>query len=367
VHPVVGPVIDNAEKARFGLFPYYAADDFVDARFSRALRADSAITLRTRLRNGMEVARPFSEAEFVAVRDAIAQRQQELGTAPANKPTAQEGTSEFVGRTYSVELNSGTTFIGVLQLSTPTDLEFVTKDLGLVRVQRTNVKQMVMLSLSQAAKGYDDVGNGNRLFFGPTARNLRKGEGTVQDIYVFFLGVNYGFTDYFSMGALFSWVPAAGTDNFFALTPKLSFPIKENLRAGAGALVFFQKGEMINLTYANTTYGSADNNFTAGVGYSFGRDEDLNTPVFMLGGMSRLTRRISIMNETYILRISDPYFSATLIGGIAGVRVASPRISGSLALLYAGYSNERSGGFGDRSDGTAIPFAEVTFRFGKIK
>ena len=52
VSPAVGEAIDGAEKARFGLFPDYAADDFQEARFLRALAPDSAITLRTRLRDG---------------------------------------------------------------------------------------------------------------------------------------------------------------------------------------------------------------------------------------------------------------------------------------------------------------------------
>jgi hypothetical protein len=258
----------------------------------------------------------------------------------------------------------------VLQAATPTELEFLTKDLGVLRIKRSDVKQMVLLTADRANKGYDDVGNGNRLFFAPTARNLRRGEGTVQDIYIFLLGVNYGITDNFSMGALFTWLPEAGSDNLFALTPKVSFPVSEGVHVGGGGLLVFVGGANINIVYGNTTFGSADNNLTAGVGYSFIRGEYINTPIFMLGGATRVGRRISLMNESYVLRVSDQYSNATLVGGIAGLRVAATRISGSLGLLYGyyAYDSRYNSGYPDTDSGTQWhPFAEVTFRFGKVK
>ncbi|WP_460503078.1 hypothetical protein, partial [Hymenobacter agri] len=86
VHPAVGPEIDAAEKARFGLFPNYAADDFQAARFVRSLTPDSAITLKTTLRNGRQLTRPYLPEEFAAVHDVIEQRQRELATAPPPPP-----------------------------------------------------------------------------------------------------------------------------------------------------------------------------------------------------------------------------------------------------------------------------------------
>ncbi|WP_426060380.1 hypothetical protein [Hymenobacter sp. B1770] len=287
---------------------------------------------------------------------------------PALAPT--RGAGEVIGLTYTVELVSGTSFIGRLTTVSAEELTFETTDLGLLTVKRTNIKQITLLTQEQARLGYDYIGNGNRLSFAPTARNLRRGEGTVQNIYIFLIGVNYGITDNFSMGALFSWIPEAGSENFFALTPKLSFPVSGNDRVhvGAGALIAFQGGDTYTLAYGNTTYGSADNNVTAGVGYAFVSGESFNTPVFMLGGATRVARRISLLNETYILNITEQGYRATLIGGIAGLRVSGQRLSGSLGLLYGFYSfsSSRYSG-GDNSDGSAIPFAEVTYRFGRTK
>lgn len=294
-------------------------------------------------------------------------------TAPLPAPAAASyGTpTEVIGATYSVELKSGNTFIGVLSAATAAELEFTTKDLGVLHIQRQNLKQLILLTAEQARRGYDDVGNGNRLFFGPTARNLRKGEGYVQNLELFILNANYGITDNFSMGAMASIVPDAGSDNFVGLTPKLSFPVAENVRAGVGAMLLFTSSGTGGVTYANATYGGADHNLTAGIGYGFaGQTGFSNTPVFMLGGATRISRRISLMNETYILRDRTSYGTATLIAGIAGLRYAGPRIGGGLGLLYvhAAYNENTFGSRGyEYSDGTAIPFAEFTIRFGKLK
>ena len=283
-------------------------------------------------------------------------------------PAPAAGPGEVVGLSYTVEVVSGTSIIGVLTAVSAEELTFQTKDLGLLTIKRANIKQLTLMTADQARHGYDYQGNGNRLFFAPTARNLRKGEGTVQTIDIFLLGVNYGITENISMGALFTWVPGAGSDNLFALTPKVSFPVSERTRLGAGALVFFQQGTNFTLGYGNATFGSADNNFTAGVGYAFVGGSYVNTPVFMLGGATRVSRRVSLLNETYILSVKDRYENATFVGGIAGVRVSGQRLSGSLGLMYGyfNYSNRRYSG-DSFSDGSAIPFAEATYRFGRVK
>jgi len=289
-----------------------------------------------------------------------------LSTAPPASPAAEPG--EVIGQTYTVEVASGTSVIGVLTAVSAEELTFQTKDLGVLVIKRTNLKQLSLMTPEQARRGYDYQGNGNRLFFAPTARNLRRGEGTVQTIDIFLLGVNYGITDNISMGALFTWVPAAGADNLFALTPKVSFPVNERVRLGGGGLLFFQQGTNFTLAYGNATYGSADNNLTAGVGYAFVGGKYVNTPVFMLGGATRVSRRISLLNETYILNIKDSYENATFVGGIAGVRVSGQRLSGSLGMMYGFYSYTNRRYAGDNSgDGGAYPFAEATYRFGRVK
>ena len=357
VSPVVGEVIDGAEKARFGLFPYYAADDFQDARFVRALAPDSATTLRARLRDGRLMARPFTPAEFQATHDLIERRQRELDAnsqPAANGPAAAgQDTPEVPGRSYSVELRSGTTFTGVLQTVGPEELEFMTKELGLVKVQRGNLKRMLLLTTEQAAKGYTDVGNGTRMFFAPTARNLRRGEGYVQDIDVYLIGVNYGITDNVSMGVLVPVLPFL-TGTTFAVTPKVSVPVTEKFSVGVGALyarIAFFGGQSSGggVAYGVATYGTSDDNVTGGLGYGFtDRDGASSSPVVLLGGAKRVSRSFAFVTETYI--VSGGFL------GLIGGRLQGDRYGGSLGFLY-----------GTKVGGIYPAYLELTYRFGKHK
>ncbi|MFD2721880.1 hypothetical protein ACFST9_24400 [Hymenobacter monticola] len=384
--PAVGEVIDAAEKARFGLFPNYAADNFLDARFVRALAPDSALTLRIRQRDGQVLNRPSLPMEFEAVREVIERRLRELEPAAAGAATTAPGRGsgaalarssgaagaqpEIIGRSYSVELKSGNSFVGVLRTAGPQEMEFETKDLGTVRVQRANLRDLVLLTDGQSRRGYDYVGNGNRLFFGPTARNLRRGEGYVQDIDIFLLSANYGITDNFSMGVIASFIPGLGSYNLVGLTPKVSFGAKDNLRFGAGAMVVFVSGYTAGVTYANATVGSADHNLTGGVGFGFSGSGGFgSTPVFMLGGATRVSRRIFLMNESYLVRYTDTNRKSTGLAGIAGLRVAWPRISGSLGLMYVhtAYDEQYTYSRVSQNYTDAFPYAEVTFRFGRVK
>jgi hypothetical protein len=266
---------------------------------------------------------------------------------PLPAPSVAGPRQEIIEQMYSVELRSGTNFLGTLQAATAQDLTFVTKDLGTVTVLRTNLRQLTLLTPKQASLGFDNVGNGTRLFFAPTARNLRKGEGYVQDIDIVLLGINYGITDNFSIGVLVPIVPGLGL-NVFALTPKLSIPVNDKLAFGVGTLFAVVDGSTGGIAYSVATYGSADNNVTAGLGYAFAGGEFSSTPVAVVGGAVRIARRISLIDETYIADGG--------VGGLLGVRAAASRVSGSLGFLYAS------------GLGQIYPaYLDFVYRFGKVK
>ena len=142
---------------------------------------------------------------------------------------------EVIGQNYSVETVGGTLFNGTLRETTDQTLTFETRELGLVTIQRVNMRQLMTQTPDQVRRGFDYVGNGTRMFIAPTARNLHKGEGYVQDINVFLLGVNYGLTDNISVGLLVPVVPVLGVP-FVVATPKVSIPVTDKLHLGVGVL-----------------------------------------------------------------------------------------------------------------------------------
>jgi len=69
----------------------------------------------------------------------------------------------------------------------------------------------------------------------------------------------------------------------------------------------------------------------------------------VVGGAKRVSRRIFLINETYI--VDDGF------GGLFGLRIAASRVSGSLGALYlTGFDS-----------GIYPAYAEFAYRFGKIK
>ena len=311
----------------------------------------------------------------------------------ASAPAISAPDAFLLGRTYRVETVQGTTFSGVLVSMSLTALEFDTQELGHLTLERGQVRQANLVGPTKAGAkaGYYDIGNGNRLFFAPTARGLRRGENTLQVISLYFVGANFGITDNISMGGYISVIPGLGLSNqFLMLTPKISFPISEKLHLGAGVLYLripdfngaFDRSYGAGILYGAATYGSADDNLTAGLGYGFFEGEIGTTPILQLGGQKRVSRRVSLISENYI--ILD---SRAGMGGLYGAKINWPRTSLGLGAGYfytfahqqtetntyydystgQTYTNTQTynrGGYGGTSYILPV-YIDFTYRFGK--
>jgi hypothetical protein len=266
---------------------------------------------------------------------------------------------EVIGQTYSIETVGGVQFNGILRAASEQALTFETRELGVVTVQRTSLRQLTNQTPEQARRGFDYVGNSTHMFLAPTARNLHQGEAEAQVINIFLGGINYGITDNISVGLLVPVIPFVGIPAV-AITPKVSVPLTDKLRVGAGVLYGFTTGlfgsqtESAGLGYGLATYGTADTNVTLGLGYGFAGGDNWSSPVGVVGANVRLSRLFTLVNETYLASFD----SRNGLGGLAGLRYATPRFSGSLGALY----------YTSRYDSGIYPaYLDVAFRFGKIK
>ncbi|HLK96460.1 MAG TPA: hypothetical protein VK364_01705, partial [Hymenobacter sp.] len=136
--------------------------------------------------------------------------------------------------------------------------------------------------------------------------------------------------------------------SLLAITPKFSVPVSEKFHVGAGALVSRAFNTTFGVGYGLGTYGTADQNLTLGLGYAFAEGEINSTPVVVIGGATRVSRRISLLNETYL---AD---GGAL--GLFGLRMAGSQFSGSLGFIY-----------GSEIGGIFPAYAEVAYRFGRVK
>ncbi|QJX46477.1 hypothetical protein HMJ29_05815 [Hymenobacter taeanensis] len=367
ISPVVGPIIDGSEKARYNLFPFYSSKEFKEAAFEQSLTPDSTITLRTTLVDGRILLRPIPHYEYLNTRRQIEEQAQALRPAAGASP-------DSVGGSYRVTLRSGSTFAGVLRATRPQELEFSTQEPEAVIIPRSQIIRMELIpkvELDDAMRhptwGY--VGNGTRVFFAPTARGLRAGEGYFQIIDLFMLGLNYGITDNVSVGILASAVPGAGLDNqLVALTPKVSYPISNKLSVGAGVLYAriptfdsygSSSGYGAGVAYGLLTTGSADNNFTVGLGYGFsgGRGEQGfgKSPVAVISGATRVSKRISLMSENYLITSGSGG-----LAGLYGMRLNWPRTTLGIGSFYVAPFE------GDGVFGYIYPaYIDLSLRFGK--
>lgn len=248
-------------------------------------------------------------------------------------------TNEYLlGRSYRIETTKGTNFTGRVVALSLDGIEFESAELGHINLQRDQVRHADLEGDAPilTKSGYYDIGNGTRLFNAPTGRGLRRGEGTLLTTYLFFVGGEYGFTDNFSVGATVSLIPGVAlSQQAFVLSPKFTAPISESVHLGAGIIYANIPFDGSNsggagLGYGALTYGGADDNLTLGVGYGFTSGEIGKTPVFQFGGQKRVSRRISLLSENYI--VGD---SQAGMGGLYGIKFNWRRTSLGVAAAYA--------------------------------
>ncbi len=142
--------------------------------------------------------------------------------------------------------------------------------------------------------------NRTRLFFGPTARGLPKGEGylAVYEIIMPFLGV--ALSDRFILAGGTPLLFGGGGSRPFWLAPKLTVLDTGRTQAALGVLAFAVEDHSAGVIYGVMTRGSAQQSATVGLGYGYVDDDLAEKPAVMLGGEIRVGRRTKLVTENYL-------------------------------------------------------------------
>jgi hypothetical protein len=251
----------------------------------------------------------------------------------------------------SIELTDGTRLQG--RIIDSNEKELMLKTTGGLEIR---VPKELVLRIENV---YDPTGkikvfrfanpNATRYLFGPSAYNLKKGEGYYQNTYLIINSVNYGMSPYFSMGggiefiSTFSSLAGGSFEPLFFLTPKAGFQISEKAHAGGGIIYLSipDEDERIHagITYGIFTWGSVDHNVTGGVGLGFSNEGVADLPIFTLSATTRLTDKAALVTENWFIPSKnfmeeDPgsgtgYYS--LFG--YGVRFFGEKMSVDIALI----------------------------------
>ena len=145
--------------------------------------------------------------------------------------------------------------------------------------------------------------NPTRLFFAPTGRALRRGEGYF-GVYEFALPfLQVGVTDRISIGAGMPLFFGSETAHPLWVTPKVQIYEHGPANVAVGIIHFMNVGDgNFGIAYAATTYGGIDDAVTGGIGYAYARySKDTHAAALgMIGGEHRLSRRLKFITENYV-------------------------------------------------------------------
>jgi hypothetical protein len=254
-------------------------------------------------------------------------------TCPAGVVTAQAPPLPL-DSTYMVRLRDGSTVLGKLVAQSDDSLQLVSSA-GRLTVSRAGVREIRLVRGSEMHDGeyWAQDPHGTRLFFGPTGRTLKQGEGYFSDLYLFFVNAAIGVTDRVMIGGGMSVFPTGDFlgNQLYYLTPKVSLVQGDRFNVSAGALIGFagHATGSAGMVYVAATNGGPDASLTYGAGWEYGGDKILGDAALLLGATKRVSRRISLMSENYIFTGS----AGGYVLPIYGVRFIGDRLSTDLGFV----------------------------------
>lgn len=200
--------------------------------------------------------------------------------------------------------------------------------------------------------------NHTRLLFTSTGRALGARQGYVSAYFLFFPMVAYGVTDRFTIAGGTPVIPGVMGELFY-LAPKFTLSQRERSAISIGALAFALPDNMENgtfgITYGVGTFGTRDHALTVGAGWGFrwgGSEASLsNAPVLVLGGETRVSRRVKLLSENWIYA-SGSGGTALLSGA---VRFIGDRLSADLGVI----------GSSGQDLGCCLPMVNFVWNFGR--
>ncbi|MDA0710492.1 MAG: hypothetical protein O3B73_09840, partial [bacterium] len=194
------------------------------------------------------------------------------GMAQSSDGPGAEGSLRLAipdsSRLQIITTNDGSRNVGRIVVIGSDSIDFRT-DMTTVRFPISGVVSITEVAANPRRSGKIGFENPNstRLFFAPTGRMLKKGEGYFSDYYLFFPGFSYGLSDRVTVGAGMSLFPGMNVnEQLFFVTPKVGLMSSESVNVALGALVmripsddgWDEDPKGAGILYGVATWGSAD-------------------------------------------------------------------------------------------------------------
>ncbi|OFX20701.1 MAG: hypothetical protein A2041_01520 [Bacteroidetes bacterium GWA2_31_9b] len=289
VHNKVGVVIDSLENFNYLLFTDYSFDDIILAQVFKY--PDNRFKLVVYLKNDSVVEKEIDKDYIKLINNKIAHYE--------NNYVENDTINQ-----YSIFLDDGSVLAGKIRSFTNKKIELFSESFDIIRIDIHKVVKVENYNHSEI-KSITTIENPHysRYFYAPSAMPLDKKEGYFQDIYLLLLSCNYSITSHILIGGGFSIIPGADiNEQAYFLNAKVAYQITDKFYLGGGGLFFGIGAEnsSFGIGYAVGTYGSKDHNATLGIGYGYSGDKLMETPVITVCGMTRLSKRISLLSENWL-------------------------------------------------------------------
>jgi len=232
--------------------------------------------------------------------------------------------------TYQIELIDGSVLIGKIISEDEHTIQFLTNSNIEMSIPVEQVRKKERIS-GRIVKGqlWRSDPNRTRLFFAPTGKALKAGQGYFSVYEIFFPTVAVGITNYIAVAGGISLFPGS-SEQLLYLAPKVT-PVqadKFDLSAGVLLLKIPDEDETAGIVYGVSTYGTENSALTLGIGFAFAGGEFADKPVFALGGEIRVGRYVKLISENWLIPNSDVQVIS------AGIRFFGENLAADFALIH---------------------------------
>jgi hypothetical protein len=210
---------------------------------------------------------------------------------------------------YKIELKDGSIFIGNILQQDSVNLVLRTSSIPKIEIPVSKIKSIDEVHKSNLKHGSYWYPNppATRYFYGPSAFNLKKGEGEyhASNVVIFpIVSIDMGITDNISIGGGGGLV---GREPIFFINPKVGFKISEKFHAGGSVLFARMAGPALGSIFGTVTYGTVDHNITSSLGWGYIEGEFSQKPIIVLSGLTRVSERVALVTDNYLIPIDGYY------------------------------------------------------------
>lgn len=263
-------------------------------------------------------------------------------SAPTQRVDAQSAppTLEVLSDTSMrqlLKLRDGSVILGRIAQSWG-DSARVESMAGVLILRQSNVSSVTNVLSSSIHDGvyWPDDPNMTRLFFAPTGRTLKKGEGYFANHWLFLMDGYTGVTDRLTLGGAMTLFPSDNflKNNVYFISPKFAITRSERFHSAVGVFAGMApfvdevgSNNSFGIAYGVATWGGENGGVTVGTGFGFAEGKMARNPMVMVGGTRRVSKHVAFVTENWLFpNVDNPI--TTL-----GISTVSDKMSWDLGFV----------------------------------